>query len=307
MAKSSFSKIAAGLVAVACLTAAYLYFFSQGDLPKSAVAVENAAVSAAQNMPARTGSVPKVNLEVATSAGPADNNPIQRDYLQARNYAAFIDAALKKPSDGGRFYAGIAFYRCMSMLSLPIEWANSAAGDKQNEARRRAGEYVRDMHSRCQPVAEQYPDQLAFDRLLNDERLGKDSKLAAFRRFQGVAGVPLQTQLSDLNRAVSSRDSLDIATAIELTAPSIANSLVPEVNPKAHFELIISASSAAACEISATCHTHPMQLGRCMQHATCEPGGWSEVQRARWTGAKQELFDALKRELVEVGLGRRAI
>jgi hypothetical protein len=306
MAKSSFSKIAAGLVAVACLTAACLYFISQGDLPESAVAVQNTAMSAAQNMPARTGSAPK-SLEVATSASPADNNSIQRDYLQARNYAAFIDTALKKPGEGGRFYASAAFHHCMSMLALPIEWANNSAGDKQNEARRRAGEYVRDMHSRCQPVAEQYPDHFAFERLLNDDRLGKDAKLAAFRRFQGVAGVPLQTQLSDLNRAVNSRDPLDIATAIELTAPGIANSLVPEVNPKAHYELIVSASSAAACEISATCNTHVMQLGRCMQYATCEPGGWSEVQRARWTGAEQELFNALKREFVELGLGRRAI
>jgi hypothetical protein len=253
-----------------------------------------------------SGQVAKVT---SSPTKPANSGPVAiRDaFTNASDYAVFISDALKRPGEGGRFYAGVAYFRCMDIVAVPTAAVESAAADRVNDRRRSAGEYLRGMQSRCKAVPDVYPDQSAFRALLADSRLGQDPMLSAYSKFNGVKGVPLEVQIADLNRAVTTGDPLDIVMSIELVVPSIATRLVPDLSVKDHQELIYSAISAAACELSSTCATHILLLSSCVVASKCTSLNWANVQRQRFTGKEQALFDSLTTEIIAVGRGQRGI
>ena len=176
----------------------------------SSLSARSAAASAAASAvtaPARTGI--EQNTRTAGMRGEFENAP---DYL------AFIQQAMSRPQDGGKFYALLAWRRC-SDLGRHKEVADThTGGDAFHDG---ALALVQEIQKRCTGVLETYADVQALYTVATEQRGGTDFLMPA--RGRGIV-VPSgrDTANADIDAAIRTGDRWAEAEALQSNADFLA-------------------------------------------------------------------------------------
>lgn len=223
----------------------------------------------------------------STSTPPAvaPSVKLSADLERAENYAAFIADALKRPREGGLFYADFVFNQCQQVNALSEPKATYNAGLQQ-----RAQSALASLRRKCGPVAEQYPDARAFAAMVRDSRAGEDPFPSLTKRFGPMQTEPIPRIEAELTRAKQSGDKLDLGASIEALFPVILMSSA-KTNGWAP-DLIYAASTAAACEAGSTCTKDIAYLAQCAD-SPCEwPDRIAQI-RDGLSEKDREIFDRI--------------
>jgi hypothetical protein len=195
--------------------------------------------------PAAAVAVPVPSAPVAVL--PANPAPGQRtarlraEFDAAPDYLAFIQGALARPQEGGKFYAMLAWERC-----------DAAHGDE--------------IEKRCTGVKMQYPDLQTLYRVATELRGGRDALLPEGGRGF-VAPATRETAQADVDAAIRSGDRYAIAHALN------ANRSFLDLPGAA-------AAGSAGAPASAVDIVEPAGTADTSEGAACGPAGCGDAMDA---------------------------
>jgi len=203
----------------------------------------------ANQLPSAPLSHPPVQLTgLATFQGSAAAfERMRARFDSADGYAAFIQDAMQRPDEGGRFYALLAYQRCRAVAAL------SAAPVLRGrpEAVAAARSVVADLARRCHGVMEQFPsEQLLTGALLHSNARRPDALLI---ERGTLLPATREASESDIARALATRDPYLIAATMNANLDFIAERLGPEFSNGQEQALLYQAMAAASCEIARNC------------------------------------------------------
>lgn len=168
----------------------------------------------------------------------------------ANSYAAFIQDAMQRPDEGGRFYALLAYQRCREAAAL----SSAPVLRGRPEAVAAARGVVADLTLRCHGVMEQFPsEQLLTGALLHSNARRPDALLIERGTLRPATR---EASESDIARALATRDPYLIAATMNANLDFIADRLGPEFRNGQEQALLYQAMAAASCEIAKDCKGH---------------------------------------------------
>lgn len=189
---------------------------------------------------------------------------IRRQFEEASNYAAFIEDALNRPSEGGRFYAVLAFNRCADVSSVNLATARGVG--EWTAARESAAQAVERLQARCSGVNDKYPDFVTFSRIVRDTRSQADALLID----RGlITAAREEFADADLARAKSSGDRYLLGVTLEVNAEHLVKLHGGPAISSLDSAIIYAASAAAACEVSMTCDNGFVHNTSCVSGGVC--------------------------------------
>lgn len=212
------------------------------------------------------------------------------------NYAAFIHDGMQRPSEGGRFYAWLAYNRCEELSTVNL--TGPAHEKAKADLRDRSIKKLASLKAACNGVKSQFPDQLTFLRALKssnargvaDVLLVEDSTLAIPRK---------QTSSKDLARAKMSGDPYAIAVALDMNIEFIAEEIDPAFAQGRNRTTLFMASSAAACEIVGNCVDNLRVLITCVSGGKCENEDLRDSLRQDLSPELRPLYDKTRIALLK--------
>jgi hypothetical protein len=227
--------------------------------------------------------------------GPAKS--LNDEYINSKNIAAFIAESLKRPGEGGRFYAHLAYWRCTAILPFRVDEQvkNLSAASKEQKA---AIDTIKEKQARCKSVPEIYPNAAAFTKLLLDERGERDPTLSIYNRFK-FQEAPISVAYADIERAIDGGDRFDIQQAINASKKVIVDESLRNYPNTVKSDLVDAAFDAATCQVAATCAEPLPLLGNCAVHGDCKFQDWSEFLRGAYSDKQLETFDQLRSEFIK--------
>jgi len=165
----------------------------------------------------------------------------------ATGYAAFIQDAMQRPDEGGRFYALLAYQRCREFAALSAAPVLRGAPEAVAAART----IVAGLAQRCHGVMEQFPnEQLLTGALLHSNARRPDALLIERGTLRPATR---EASESDIARALATRDPYLIAATMNANLDFIADQLGPEFRNGQEQALLYQAMAAASCEIARDC------------------------------------------------------
>jgi hypothetical protein len=224
---------------------------------------------------------------------------IREQFSNAKNYAAFINDALTRPSEGGRFYAYAAFSRCEEVLAFTVA-QSTLSGAGISASQKEAARYVIDLQERCSGVKQQFPDGIAFARSVLDKRGEQDPTFSVYNRVTDAYKVGEAAHANDLQRAIGGGDPFDIVTALELGQDTFTKQLIDRHGSGVQEGVVHAAFSAAACEVTSTCATSLWVIGPCATTGQCGVMDRSQQLRAQHSGKERDSFDQIKQDVLRM-------
>lgn len=202
---------------------------------------------------------------------------MRTEFERTPNYAAFIQDALRRPEEGGAFYASFAFNRCQELAAL--EPKHFVRGE-QSPRRDKAITQVKALMERCIGVTNEYADALVIER----------GALKAARKSE---------VLNDVQRAIATGDAYMLAVTVEVNSDPLTELSIPGYDPVQHGRVANLAAGAAACEIAKECHEHLWLQIMCATGQTCQFSDLTAFFRDGLSGAEMRHFDTIKLALLK--------
>lgn len=218
-------------------------------------------------------------------------------FENARNYAAFIQDAITRPEQGGRFYALLAYFRCQRASAYPLDRVMGKG--IQGDLRMAAGEFMRDLQQRCAGVQPQFADEVTFLRALKDANARGMPDMLLIERGLLAPSAP-ETAIGDIGRAVASGDPYLIASTLELNADHVAQLLDPPYPGSDDPHLYYMATISAVCEIVGNCRNGLDFQLHCLTTGFCQPADLREQMRAGLDEKSLALFDRTRLGLLKL-------
>lgn len=210
-------------------------------------------------------------------APPQSSNALHIQFENAPNYASFIQDALRRPQDGGEFYATIAYNRCLEVAAFePRHFLER----EQSPRRDQAITYVKALIERCSGVKNQFADTLVIQR-------------GPFRP------ATKEDALKEVQRAVATKDRIMIAATVEINSDDLAELSIPGYLPEQHRRIGNLAAAEAACEIAASCHAHLWIQIMCATGEACQYSDLREFLRDGLNAQDTRQFDLIKLALLK--------
>lgn len=202
---------------------------------------------------------------------------LHTQFENAPNYASFIEDALRRPNEGGEFYATIAYNRCLEVAALePKHFLER----EQSPRRDQAITHVKALMKRCTGVTNQFADTPVIQR-------------GPFRpTTKGEA-------LKEVQRAVATNDPIMIAATLEFHSDELAGLSIPGYVPEQHRRIGNLAAAEAACEIAASCHQHLWIQIMCATGEACQYSDLREFLRDGLSAQDRRRFDSVKLALLK--------
>lgn len=228
---------------------------------------------------------------------------MQAQFESAGNYAAFIQDALQRPAEGGRFYALMAYLQCSEIAAIKLP-AESASDARRASARNE----VLARQQRCAGVPAQFPNLAVFlSAIKRSNSIGPADKLLLTRDGLGPASSR-ELAMQDIERALASGAPYLVAATLELNVEHYADALSPAFARGENRELLYRAASAAACEIGGTCINNVLVLAQCAGAGNCEHTDLRAFLRDGLDPDAQQVFDTAREKIVQTarGTGRLA-
>ena len=281
---------AAGLVLVVagCLALMLLARRVHQLQPRARPAVA-AAVAASSDAPSP--------VNAAAVATPSDARATEQDTRTARmrsefenatDYLSFIEQAIGRPQEGGKFYALLAWKRC-SDLGRDTGSASLIVG---NEAfHDAAAALVDDLRKRCGGVLEKYPAVQPLYDLATQQRGGKDFLMPEGGRGI-VAPTGRATAGADIDAALRTGDRWAAAEALGNNADfiDVGNSAGDDGVDRQLHEW---SAEIVACELVGNCRGGLQASLHCISIGDCVHDDYRDVVRSEVPDAQRAVFDTM--------------
>ncbi len=221
---------------------------------------------------------------------------IRKEFENATNYAAFIQTALLRPKEGGRFYALIAYHRCSEVanVELPPPVPDGLVADTLFEKGYRR---INEIRQACSGVQSQYQDQFTFMRSIRDAK-GEPDALLVERGFLGPA--TREGSLADLELARDSGDNYFLAATLEANVDYLGEYLDKAYANGQNRTVLYAAASAAACEIAGTCKFGLGVMIPCVSGGICQFDDHRDLIRMNLSPELRAQFDRTRMGLVKL-------
>lgn len=225
--------------------------------------------------------------------------PMQEKFERTPNYAAFIQDAMQRPEEGGRFFATLAYIRCQEVAAIKLAVADSGA--EHADRRESARQEILALKQRCAGVAAQFPSELTFMAAIKQA----NSRGAADKLLAPGGLLPAKSReaaMAEIQRARGSGSSYLTAAALEINVEHFAEALSPAFANGHQRDVLFRAAAATACEITGTCLESLWVLVPCMREGDCEQADLRDFLRAGLDQASQQLFDETRRKIAGLGI-----
>jgi hypothetical protein len=296
MMKLSNSKIRFSLAAAGCvsLLAVFAYLFAPRFVVMNNATATPHAMTAAQGTSEKTA-----NSDVGGGSTTAGVEPrsarIEQELRNTRDMAAFIQSALSRPAEGGRYFVKVAWGLCQQYTTIPAEKLRTTIRSNVQPERIQAAQQLLDWQARCASVPTQF-DQSALFRSLHDERGDTDPLLALDKKIGRIWPDDLDVKQirANWNTIVSAGEGPIIAHAMAANGESLLKLVAPKLNIKAHSEAIAVASGIAACQVRGSdCDLLPIALHACAIDGQCFPDSASAIRAHVSSEQERKVVDQL--------------
>lgn len=248
-----------------------------------------AAASAASDAPSSAGA--------AAALTPAHTQDTEQDARTARmrgefenaaDYLAFVEQAIGRPQEGGKFYALLAWKRC-SALAGHADRASLIAGD--DAFHDTAAAFIADLGKRCTGVLDTYPAVQSLYDLALRQRGGKDFLVPENGRGI-VAPAARDSADADIDAALRTGDRWAAAEALENNADfvDVGNSTGDDgVNRQLHEW----SAQIVACELVGNCRGGMQAALHCVVTGDCVHADYRDVVRSQVPDTHRAVFDTM--------------
>ena len=239
--------------------------------------------------PAGSGSVPGVTP--STEAGTERNARTARmraEFENASGYLDFIQQAMSRPQEGGKFYALLAWRRCDDLNQHPGAAATHTGDDAFHDG---ALALIQDIGKRCTGVRETYADIQALYTVAMEQRGGRDFLMPVDGR--GIVVAPgRDTANADIDAAIRTGDRWAQAEALRNNADflDLGN---PAGDDGVDRQLREWGAGIVACELVGTCRGGVEASLHCVSTGDCAHDDYRDVIRAEVPDTLKARFDTL--------------
>lgn len=268
-------------------------FLRTGEEPET-----HAAPSASHRAPAPLPGGPAPLHAPASLTADAPSRAMRQRFETAANYAAFIQDAMQRPGEGGRFYALMAFEKCREVLRAEVP----PPREGQPAARTVAIAGIRDLQQRCAGVPQQFPDEALMAAVLRRDNARIPDALFAERGF--LLPASREASRSDLQRAIASKDPYLIAATLDANLDFFAGEVGPEFRDGEEQGTLYLAMAAARCEIIGDCLHNYRGWLQCLAAGDCTDADYRRTIRAALPPDSRDLFDRTVPALIQMSVAR---
>jgi hypothetical protein len=257
---------------------------------KPAAAASGAAAASVDAGPGLAPSVTPSN-QAGTEQTPRTAR-MRGEFENAASYLDFIQQAMSRPQEGGKFYALLAWRRCDELGQHP-EIATTHTGDDAFHDGALA--LVQGFEKRCLGVSQAYPDIQTLYRVVTELRGGTDFLMPAHGRGI-VAPSGRDTAGADIDAAIRTGDRWAEAKALRDNADflDVGN---PAGDDGVDRPLREWAAESVACELTGSCRGGIAVSLHCVSTGDCAHDDERDVVRARVPDAQQAVFDSMREGL----------
>ena len=213
---------------------------------------------------------------------------MRSEFENATNYLDFINQAMSRPQEGGKFYALLAWKRCNDLTqhagAVPAQPGNDgfAAG---------AAVLIEDIEKRCTGVLEAYPTAQALYDVVMNQRGGTDFLMPEKGRGI-VTPTARQTAGADIDTALKTADRWAVAEALQNNAAfvDVGNSAGDDGVDRQLHEW---SAQIVACELVGNCRGGVEVSLHCVGTGDCAHDDFRDVIRAEVPDTHRMVFDTM--------------
>lgn len=268
-------------------------FFPRGDAADAADAADTRPLA---QLPHASHGSTRIGSAAAplSLTAPAPSAAMRARFESAGNYAAFIHDAMQRPSEGGRFYALMAFEKCREILRVELPAGESTAAGPRATAI--AG--LRALRQRCEGVPQQFPDEAIVAAALRYANArGTPDVLFAERGL--LLPTSPETSAADMARAYASNDPYLIAATLDSNLDFFAHKLGDEYRDGGEQGTLYLAMAAARCEITGDCSNSYRAWIQCVSAPACSSTDYRVMIRTSLPPESRDLYDRTLNRLLE--------
>jgi hypothetical protein len=213
---------------------------------------------------------------------------MRSEFENATDYLAFIQQAMSRPQEGGKFYALLAWKRCNDLTrhkgAVPMMAGNESFHDG-------AAALIEDIEKRCTGVLETYASIQALYDVVMEQRGGKDFLLPANGRGI-VAPTGRGTASADIDAALKTGDRWAAAEALENNADfvDVGNAAGDDGVDRQFHEW---GAEIVACELVGSCRGGVQASLHCVGTGDCAHDDYRDVIRDQVPDARKGMFDTM--------------
>jgi hypothetical protein len=213
---------------------------------------------------------------------------MRSEFENAAHYVDFIQQAMGRPQEGGKFYAMLAWKRCNDLTrhkgAAPVHTGNDPFAEG-------AAGLIEDIEKRCDGVLETWPTAQALYDVLMTQRGGKDFLLPENGRGI-VAPTSRATAAADVDAALKTGDRWAAAEALQNNAGfvDVGNSAGDDGVDRQLHEW---SAQVVACELVGNCRGGVEVSLHCVGTGDCAHDDWRDVVRAEVPETHRMIFDTL--------------
>ena len=213
---------------------------------------------------------------------------MRNEFENAPNYLDFIQQAMNRPQEGGKFYALLAWRRCNDLNQHKGAADTHTGSDAFHDG---ALALVQDIEKRCAGVQEAYADIQALYTVAMELRGGRDFLLPANGR--GIV-VPSgrDTANIDIDAAIKTADRWAQAEAVQNNADflDVGNSAGDDGVDRQLHEW---GAEIVACELVGNCRGGIEVSLHCVGTGDCAHDDYRDVIRAKVPDTHRVVFDTM--------------
>ncbi len=252
-------------------------------------AVTASTVAAAAGASAASGGA--AALTPSGQAGTEQNTRSARmrsEFENAPHYLEFIQQAMSRPQEGGKFYALLAWKRCNDLKGHPGIAPEHAGNDAFHDG---ALALIDDIDKRCTGVLETYADVQSLYQVVMEQRGGRDFLMPVNGRGI-VAPTGRDTANPDIDAALKTADRWAQAEALENNADflDVGNSAGDDGVDRQLHEW---SAEIVACELVGNCRGGVQVSLHCVGTGDCAHDDWRDVVRAEVADTHRMVFDTM--------------
>lgn len=262
--------------------------------PSASVAV---STSAAGTAAASDAADPAPSGQPRTEHG-LRSDRMRSEFEAAPRYLAFIQQAMSRPQEGGKFYALLAWKRCSGLGPTgEVSSPHSGSDAFRDEALAR----VQDIEKRCVGVQQKWPDVQALYQVATQQRGGRDVLLPENGRGI-VAPSTRESAGADIDAALKTGDRWAIAEALRDNAAflDVGNSAGDDGIDRQLHEW---GAAIVGCELVGDCRGGAAVSLHCVATGDCAHDDERDVVLAQVPEPQRMVFDTVLQGLHQrVGL-----
>lgn len=273
--------VVAGCVALVHLSRRVHHLPPRASLAASAVAAGDvASPTAGRGDP--TASAPRGTEQSGRSV------KMRAEFENASSVGDFIQQAMSRPQEGGKFYALLAWKRCNDVArhrgGAPVHVGEDAVYEA-------AATLVDDIARRCAGVLETYPSVQSLYDVAMEQRGGKDLLVPVNGRGI-VSPAGRATSSADIDAALRSGDRRAAAEALQSNAEFV-DAGIPSADDGTDRQLHELGAEIVGCELVGDCRGGVQSALHCVGTGDCTHDDYRDIVRGQVPEASQSALDAV--------------